>query len=82
MIKCITEITKGRENNSIVYIGDHKTDIECAHNANKKLGNNRVVSVLLNYSNHIDWNEWKVKPDYIANSSEDIPDIVSILINS
>lgn len=82
LLSCISEITNQSEETSVVYIGDHITDIECAQKANEKIGKKSVFTVLLNHSNDNGWKEWKTRPDYIANNPEDIPDIISILLNT
>lgn len=81
LLSCISKITNKKKDITILYIGDHITDIECVHNANKKTGEKTVFSVLLNHSNNKTWKEWNLKPDYIAIRAADIADIVSILMN-
>ena len=82
LLSCISKITNKKKDMSVLYIGDHITDIECVHNANKKIGEKTVFSVLLNHSNDNTWKEWNLEPDYIANNPADIPDIVSIFMNA
>ena len=81
LLSCISEITNKRKDVSVLYIGDHITDIECAYNANKKVGKKSVFSVLLNHFNDNTWKGWNLEPDFIANKPVDINKIVSLLIN-
>jgi len=81
LLSCISKITNNRKDFSVLYIGDHITDIECAHNANKKVGKKSVFSVLLNHFNNNTWKEWNLEPDFIANKPVDINKIVSLFIN-
>lgn len=66
LLRCIEGLTGG-EPGFVVYIGDHETDIECAHNANahfEQAGVDlRIVSVGALYAPHIDDEHWQVAPD-------------------
>jgi len=76
LLNCIAEITTLKNNDSVIYIGDHNTDIECAYHANERLGRKTIISILINYNNRNLINGWEYKPDFIANSSEDILEII------
>lgn len=82
LMTCISSLSDLKNNHSAVYIGDHITDIECAHNVNQKIGENRVISILLNNSRRNSAGEWQFKPDYIADSPEDIPGIIEQIKNT
>jgi len=66
LLRCIEGLTGG-EPGFVVYIGDHETDVECAHNANvhfEQAGVDlRIVSVGALYAPHIDDEHWQVEPD-------------------
>jgi len=66
LLRCIEGLTGGRSG-FVVYIGDHETDVECAHNANvhfERAGVDvRVVSVGALYAPHIDDEHWCIEPD-------------------
>ena len=82
LLKCISDITDQKNNGSVVYIGDHITDIECAQNANEKMGRKAVISILLKY-NKLNFAEgWGYKPDYISDRPENILEIIDKIINA
>lgn len=76
LLTCISEIVNLKNNDSVIYIGDHITDIQCAHFANDKMGRNAVISILLNHNKHNLTQVWDYKPDYIANHPRVILDII------
>jgi len=82
LITCISAITDLTIDNSIIYVGDHITDIECAHRANEKLGSKTVISILLNNKKNNLSKGWKHSPDFIADHPEDILDIIKHINNS
>jgi HAD superfamily hydrolase (TIGR01549 family) len=71
LLRCIDELTGGAPG-FVVYVGDHETDVECAHNANAhfaSVGTDvRVVSVGALYAPHIDDAHWQVEPDCKADA--------------
>jgi HAD superfamily hydrolase (TIGR01549 family) len=81
LITCITMLAGLENNHSAVYIGDHITDIECAHNANYRIGKDSVISVLLDNNKQNLIKDWKYKPDYVADSPEDLPGIIEQINN-
>ena len=76
LLKCISKLTNQKNTGSVVYIGDHITDIECAQNANKKVNRNLVTSILLKNNKKNFNGGWDYKPDYTADHPEDIPRII------
>jgi HAD superfamily hydrolase (TIGR01549 family) len=75
LLRCIDELT-GAAPGLVVYVGDHETDIECAHNttahyaeAGKDI---RVVSVSALYAPHIDDDHWVAVPNGKANAPHEI----------
>lgn len=76
LLTCISEITNLKNNDSVIYIGDHITDIQCAHHANGKMSRNAVISILLNHNNLNLTKGWDYKPDYIADHPRDILEII------
>jgi HAD superfamily hydrolase (TIGR01549 family) len=66
LLRCIAGLTGSRPG-LVVYVGDHETDVECAHNTNSHFERNgidiRVVSVGALYAPHIDDDHWQVEPD-------------------
>lgn len=81
LLTCISTLSDLDNHHSFLYIGDHITDIECAHNANYRIGRKSVISILLNYRKNL-IKEWEYLPDYIADSPEDIPVIINKIIDS
>ncbi len=79
LLKCVSELTGGNDEGSILYIGDHRTDMECAYNANEAMGRKRVISILLDTANRIDLNGWERKPDHRVDHPGVIIDIIDNL---
>jgi len=75
LLRCIEGLTGG-EPGFVVYIGDHETDVECAHNANahfEQAGVDlRIVSVGALYAPHIDDEHWQVEPDCKVGAPQEI----------
>ncbi len=82
LLKCISDITDRKNNVSVVYIGDHITDIKCAQNANEKMGRKAVITILLNHNKLNLAEGWEYKPDYISDRPEDILEIIDKIINA
>ena len=80
LLACISAITNLDSNPSVIYIGDHQTDIQCAHNANYKLKRKAVISILVNFNQSNMIENWEFKPDHCAASSEDIIDIIDNIL--
>jgi HAD superfamily hydrolase (TIGR01549 family) len=81
LLKCISEITDQNNDGSVVYIGDHVTDIECAQNTNEKISRTIVISILLNNKKKNLTEGWAYKPDYIADRPKDLLEIINIIKN-
>lgn len=82
LLTCISELTNLRNDSSVIYIGDHATDIECAHLANEKVGRKIVISILLNKNLITFVKGWEYKPDFIAHRPEDILEIIDKIENT
>jgi HAD superfamily hydrolase (TIGR01549 family) len=82
LLTCISEIVDLESKDSVIYIGDHITDIQCAYHANDKMGRNAVISILLNHNKHDLTQAWDNKPDYIAGHPRDILDIIGNIVTA
>ena len=75
LIRCIEALTGGRPG-FVMYVGDHETDIECAHRANdhfESLGTDvRVISIGALYAPHHDDGRWEARPDCRAEHPSEI----------
>lgn len=81
LLTCISAIANLSIGNSIIYVGDHITDIECAHRANEKLGSKTVISILLNNNKNNSLGGLEYSPDYVADRPEDILGIIKHINN-
>lgn len=78
-VKCVENIFGVDHTNELclMYIGDHEADTQFARNIEAALGNNaKVIAVAAGYSRSEPEN-WQTKPDYIANSVDDLLTIIS-----
>ena len=75
LISCIKDLTDS-EDGTIFYIGDHETDIQCAARANQILGDLEVLSIGVLYGTGIDNVKWNTRPDFEANSVQELFDII------
>lgn len=77
LLACIDHLGV-RDSGNILYIGDHEADVQCAEKANTFLKKNKgkIISVAALYGYGHDTNNWMVKPDYIANTYQDISNII------
>jgi HAD superfamily hydrolase (TIGR01549 family) len=75
LLRCIESLTGGAPG-LVVYVGDHETDVECAHRANdhfRAAGTDvRVVSVGALYAPHLTDDHWEVEPDGKATRPREI----------
>ena len=82
LIYCISELVPV-DSGTVIYIGDHETDIRCAINANKVLQNNerdiKVISIAAFYDADTNIYSWKVQPDFVAEKVDDIIEIIKTL---
>lgn len=76
LLACISAITNLDDNLSVIYIGDHNTEIQCAHHANNKLNRNAVISILANFNQSNKVENLEFKPDHTAANPEDIIGII------
>jgi len=82
LLQCILELVP-LGNGTVIYIGDHETDIRCALNANKVCENNgsniRVISIGAFYDADTNISNWKIQPAFVAEKVEDIIEIVRMI---
>ncbi|NKB87757.1 MAG: HAD-IA family hydrolase [Acidobacteria bacterium] len=75
LVRCIEQLTCAAPG-LVVYVGDHETDVECAHRANdhfQAAGTDiRVVSVGALYAPHLTDDHWDVEPDGKATAPREI----------
>jgi HAD superfamily hydrolase (TIGR01549 family) len=80
-LKALTDLRPG----SVLYVGDHQTDLECARNANRVLSQDArdvsVLSVLAAYGTVADGSDapWTREAGYRADRPTDILDIVNLV---
>jgi len=79
LMQCISELVP-LNTGSVIYIGDHETDIRCAINANKvhneKGSKLKIISIGVFYDADTDISNWKVQPDFAVDRIEDIIEII------
>ena len=82
LMQCISELVP-LNTGTVIYIGDHETDIRCAINADKVLSGNgsnlKVVSIGAFYDADTNISDWKVQPDFAAEKVEGIIEIIERL---
>src|SRR5699024_1837210 len=82
LLACIKYLTNS-ESGSVVYIGDHETDIQCAYLANQRLKENgsnlQVFSIAALYGLTVNTENWKYEPYFEAYDPSDIALIVNKL---
>ena len=82
LLKCLQNINLS-EPGVIFYIGDHETDAQLAYNTNQYFSNNdsglKVFSIGAFYIFPTDTSGWTYKPDFEANSTEEVFEIVNRL---
>ncbi len=80
LFACIAAMTNLDRDTSVIYIGDHQTDMQCAYNANYKLNRKAVISILINYNKINPYENWSYKPDHYATNPGEIIDIIENII--
>jgi len=79
LVMCIEKLTD-LQDGIVVYIGDHDTDVRCAENANISLKDKnskiQIITVGALYKDHGSTIQWNHKPDFIAEQTSDIIEIV------
>lgn len=80
LLACISSLTDS-ESGSVIYIGDHETDTQCAHLANQQLREeNRglnVHSIAALYGSSENTQNWEFKPDFSVQHPNEILSIIS-----
>jgi HAD superfamily hydrolase (TIGR01549 family) len=80
LLQCMEKLST-LESGYVCYIGDHETDIQCAHRANRVLqegkANVKIISIGAFYDSGSNTATWKIRPDYEAHNVKDILDIVA-----
>jgi HAD superfamily hydrolase (TIGR01549 family) len=75
LLACIEELT-GMRGGRVLYVGDHETDVRCAHNANDALRERdvpiTVQSVAASFLNPDEPQHWSSRPDFIARAPHDL----------
>ena len=79
LLQCISELVPFNTG-TVIYIGDHETDIRCAINANKVFKENGstliIISIGAFYDADANISNWKVQPDFVAEKVKDIIEII------
>ncbi len=79
MLSCMEKLS-ALGSGYVCYIGDHETDVQCVHAANRTLQeenvNVRIFSIGACYDSGTDTAIWNVHPDFEAQAVEDILEIV------
>lgn len=82
LLMCIEKLTRW-EQGTVLYVGDHETDMECVFNTNQVLKQQglgiHVVSIGASYSSHYGSPGWSTRPQYQAKAVEDLVEIVQSL---
>ena len=82
LLHCIDTLTKS-EAGTILYIGDHPVDAECAANANAELRRRgaplRVKAIGAAYGTDSSVDDWPVPPHYQANQPKDVLSIAGLI---
>ncbi len=82
LMQCISDLIP-LKTGTVIYIGDHETDIRCVINANKVYKENgsniKVISIGAFYDTDTNISSWKVQPDFVAEKVEDISKIIKRL---
>ena len=76
LLLCINKLGYLDEDELIIYIGDHQTDMECAFNANKILRRKAIITIYMKHSKNNLSIDWVYKPDYIAFNAFEIINII------
>ena len=85
LLMCIERLTNSAAG-TVVYVGDHETDVHCARNADRALVERRVPQHVVTVGAFFDHlgsdGSWSVQPDYRASSPGDLVTIVEGLRGS
>jgi HAD superfamily hydrolase (TIGR01549 family) len=80
LLACISAISKLDTKPSVVYVGDHQTDVLCAFNANYELKRKAVISILVNHNSGSSSENWEYKPDHFTFNSNEIIEIIQKIV--
>lgn len=84
LLKCLANLNS-LESGLIFYIGDHETDAQLAFKTNQYYHNNgkkiKVISIGAFYIFPTDTSNWKYKPDFEANSTNEVLNIINNFSN-
>lgn len=79
LVKCIDNLT-GLLPGTVVFIGDHETDFQCAVNTNQVFKSEKidvkVMSIGVRFNFNSNDSEWSVLPDFRVERAKDIVEIV------
>ena len=82
LLMCIERLTNSTAG-TVLYVGDHETDVRCGRRANRALAERqipqRVVTVGAFFDSVGSDGSWSVRPDYRASSPADVVTIVEEL---
>ena len=75
LLCCIDRLTDSQKG-VVLFIGDHKTDIECANNANlhliKKNVHIQVLSVLITFGSNVNIYDWNIKTNFVITKPQEL----------
>jgi phosphoglycolate phosphatase-like HAD superfamily hydrolase len=81
-IKCLAEIFDDYWDKTILYVGDHETDVRFARNLQASLGKQAgVISIAVSYSGALP-SRWQHTPDFIIDDPKDLLEICDSLSGS
>jgi phosphoglycolate phosphatase-like HAD superfamily hydrolase len=82
LLLCIEQLTNSAAG-TVLYVGDHETDVRCARSAERVLAERQipqhVVSVGASFDRVGSDRSWSVHPDHRASSPEDVVGIAEEL---
>jgi phosphoglycolate phosphatase-like HAD superfamily hydrolase len=75
MLACLERVTDGAAG-TVLYVGDHETDVRCAARANEELERHgrdvRVVAVLACFAGPVTCDRWTHRPAFTARRPRDV----------
>ena len=77
VLNCLNMIPHLQDNDLVLYVGDHESDLQSAINANKILKQKRIIFVAAMYEKENRVEHWEVKPDYVATHPSQILELFS-----
>lgn len=82
LLWCIEKLT-GEDSGLILYIGDHETDLQCAHKANQQLKDNArnfvIITIGVSYGFNGNSTDWRIQPNFVANKPGEVLEIIQNL---